>query len=104
MKMLSGLERNHSNGSQNLNQESSQQNFTIEIYGGTYKGQLQNGQPHGTGTHTAGEYQYEGEWENGERKGKGILTCNDVIIYNGEWKADKMNREGTFLLQEGLVI
>ncbi len=37
---------------------------------------------------------YEGEWENGQRHGKGRLIWKNGKIYEGDWRNDKLNGKG----------
>ena len=44
---------------------------------------------------------YEGEIENGELNGQGILSLNNGKKYGGEWKNGKYNGQGTLTLPDG---
>lgn len=69
-----------------------------------YYGQVANGLPNGRGTIKWGENkQYSGDFVNGKRSGKGKYTNTYVdfdtsrlhqIVYDGNWKNDKMNGQG----------
>jgi hypothetical protein len=39
---------------------------------------------------------YEGEFQKGNRQGKGKYTWTDGSYYEGEWLADKMNGAGAY--------
>lgn len=41
---------------------------------------------------------YEGEFENGTKKGKGKMTYNDGTIYDGMWLADRKHGQGVLHL------
>jgi hypothetical protein len=75
---------------------------TISYLGGTYKGQLKDGKPHGDGTLTWGTTKkYKGKWVAGKRSGYGkyIISTHlsggeDQYTYSGNWKKDRMNGKG----------
>lgn len=52
---------------------------------------------HGYGTYTyeSAGFEYTGEWENGVKQGKGILTLKDVFQYDGQFINDEMTGHGT---------
>jgi hypothetical protein len=59
--------------------------------GGTYVGEFRKGVFHGQGKckYTAGVMagtSYDGEWANGERSGKGMITYPSGKVYKGEWE------------------
>ncbi|WP_037290710.1 hypothetical protein [Saccharibacillus sacchari] len=74
-----------------------------------YYGEVSNGKPHGRGTMTWSENKkYSGDFVNGKRSGTGTYTNTYVdfetsqlneVTYNGSWKNDKMNGEGTERIQ-----
>ena len=39
-------------------------------------------------------YVYLGEWENGKRKGNGVMEYGDLAKYVGQWVNDKMEGNG----------
>ncbi|EGR34336.1 hypothetical protein IMG5_015740 [Ichthyophthirius multifiliis] len=45
--------------------------------------------------------QYEGEWKNGMREGKGKHIWPDGSFYNGEWKEDKAHGYGKLIHVDG---
>ena len=92
---------------------------------GTYRGQCDNGKPHGSGTITfyngdklvgnfnsgilegSGTYTsvegnvYEGEWVKGKRHGRGTFTWAQGSTYVGEWLDDKRHGQGVFTWANG---
>ncbi|HLP14459.1 MAG TPA: hypothetical protein VK177_21190 [Flavobacteriales bacterium] len=46
---------------------------------------------------------YEGNWKNGEKHGKGILTFADKSVYNGEFKDGKRHGKATMKWADGNV-
>lgn len=69
----------------------------------TYYGEVSGGKPNGRGTMKWGDSkQYSGEFVNGQREGKGKYINeyaadgeSHKVVYNGEWKLDRMNGTGT---------
>jgi hypothetical protein len=72
---------------------------------GKYKGDVENGKPHGLGifTHTWGD-KYVGGWKNGKKHGQGT----EIFIFNGhkyvgeykdnlEWNITRYDRKGNIL-------
>ena len=45
---------------------------------------------------------YEGEWDNNERNGYGIMYGSN-FIYEGKWKNNKRNGIGALYCQEGRI-
>ncbi len=65
---------------------------------------MKNGLPHGQGflTWKQGAKNgdtYEGEWENGLKKGKGVWISKNGETYTGDWANDK--REGHGVWKDG---
>ena len=46
---------------------------------------------------------YEGQWENGQRKGQGKIYYPNGSIYEGNWKYDCYNGKGRLIHSEGDV-
>jgi hypothetical protein len=44
------------------------------------------------------EYAFTGQWEKGERTGRGVLHTRNGMVYDGEWRADQMSGRGTLSL------
>ena len=64
--------------------------------GGTYYGDLMGNIPHGIGEWLRDDgYHYEGQYNNGQFHGKGILTFPNGDIYDGYFKDDVYHGEGT---------
>ena len=74
-----------------------------------YEGELnENGKPHGRGKWMSRlwtyEEDYEGEWKDGKKHGKGICKGSDGSVeYDGEWKDDKWHGKGTRNYDDGDV-
>ena len=49
----------------------------------------------GCAFHSNGDPQYDGEWVNDMREGKGTDYMGRVKYYTGEWKDDQPNGQGT---------
>lgn len=51
---------------------------------------------------TAPGIQYEGEWKNGKKDGRGVLSVSVTADkYDGEWKADRQDGKGTMYFANG---
>lgn len=57
----------------------------------------------GQGTHTseAAKTQYVGQWENGEKQGRGVMTYPDGSKYDGEWKSGERHGKGALNMANG---
>jgi hypothetical protein len=55
--------------------------------GDSYKGEMADGQPHGSGVmiYACGE-EYTGCWLHGKHHGQGTKSWGDGIVYRGEWQ------------------
>lgn len=59
----------------------------IETRGGTYVGEVKDGEPHGKGTFTGQDgRKYEGDWIEGRPHGQGKHSCPDGSIEIGRWE------------------
>ncbi|OWA33409.1 hypothetical protein B9G55_22330 [Saccharibacillus sp. O16] len=76
---------------------------TAKISGASYFGELKNGLPHGKGKlEWSSSKWYMGEFVQGKRSGTGKYLNQYIdssgkmhrIVYNGEWKNDRMNGSG----------
>ena len=74
-----------------------------------YKGEWQDGKPHGQGTMSmAGACndndgrKYEGEWRDGKEHGKGTMSMADGRKYEGEWHDGKPDGWGTMTMADCL--
>lgn len=113
--------------------DSSEQSGSTSWYDGkltggeTYRGQVLNRYPHGSGQKTwpsgesyTGEFyqgymhgrgtmiykdgsKYEGEWRNGQRSGSGTFVGKSGYRYEGEWLSDKAHGKGTETSPDGTV-
>ncbi|MBB3126242.1 hypothetical protein FHS19_000896 [Paenibacillus rhizosphaerae] len=71
----------------------------------SYYGEVSGGKPNGRGTMKwSDSKQYSGEFVNGEREGKGKYVNeytadgeSHKVVYNGEWKRDRMHGTGTLI-------
>lgn len=72
--------------------------------GSTYKGGWKYGNRHGTGKYTSadGNEEYVGDWICDLREGRGRFLTKDGE-YNGEWRNDRINGQGTLKLFDGLT-
>ena len=67
-----------------------------------YNGQVENGEPSGLGViYYPNGNMYVGEWKDGKRNGRGTYTFNEGSKYEGEWKDGKYNGQGTYTLIDG---
>jgi hypothetical protein len=75
---------------------------TLQIWGGTYIGEVVDGLPHGQGTWTyPNGNKYVGEYKNGKKNGKGTYTWPDGHKYVGEFKDGKRHGQGTYTWADG---
>lgn len=63
---------------------------------GEYRGQIQDGKPHGHGVLTQEKDgdQYEGHFDAGKFDGKGVASYDQLDMYDGEWKDGKYHGHG----------
>jgi len=115
-----------------INQKIKLDLHNIGIMKGSYIGEIKNGKPHGTGkftsTNSDGEkWYYNGSWINGQMEGKGATYWPDAnqieeglyvdnefvkgklyldgdLFYNGEFKDDIRDGEGTLYNKKGEII
>ena len=67
-----------------------------------YNGQVENGEPNGLGViYYPNGNMYIGEWKDGNRNGRGTYTFQEGSKYEGEWKDGKYNGQGTYTLIDG---
>ena len=67
-----------------------------------YNGQVENGEPNGLGViYYPNGNMYIGEWKDGKRNGRGTYTFREGSKYEGEWKDGKYNGQGTYTLIDG---
>ena len=72
------------------------------IHGTTYKGDFVNGVKEGKGVLTFSDgTQYTGDFHDGMFEGHGRLVYADGREYEGEFKSNKMNGEGEFKWKDG---
>ena len=75
---------------------------TIEIYGGTYTGEVSDGVPNGEGTWTLPDGKnFVGNWKDGVPHGHGTYTFPDGRKYVGEYRGGKLNGQGTYIHHDG---
>jgi hypothetical protein len=65
---------------------------------GCVSGSCENGS--GTYVYSNG-YRFEGDFVNGKREGRGLLTEPDGGTYDGMWSNDEFNGQGTYVWQDG---
>lgn len=64
--------------------------------GGTYRGGLLEGKPHGTGVEFVGGNRYEGKFRRGVRNGMGVMHYEDGSKYEGEFVNRAMHGRGRY--------
>jgi len=80
---------------------------TLQIWGGTYIGEVVNGRPNGQGTwtHPDGDKvdgdKYVGEFKDGKFHGQGTYIWANGEKYAGEWKDDQRYGQGTYTYANG---
>ena len=47
--------------------------------------------------------EYDGDWKNGVKHGKGILTSENGDIYNGHWHENQINGYGKMIFKNGNI-
>ena len=73
-----------------------------------YEGEIENGEPNGDGILTyTDEGTYVGQFVNGLREGIGTMTWGRIAIahgyvYEGQWKNDETHGQGTMTTKNGL--
>lgn len=72
---------------------------------GKYTGEKYIGKRQGKGVFQYNEgYKYEGNWQNDEMSGYGVLTCADgKVLYAGDWNKGKFDGRGTLYNQNPTV-
>jgi len=116
-------------GQQDMEEHVITVNMEYDSGEGVYTGELKDGVPHGQGSFTMQksesglEWSYQGQWENGEITGQGVLeqppfvfkggfrsglldgactvTDNGILRYQGMCKDGKLHGEGTLYTQSG---
>ena len=68
-----------------------------------YEGNFQYGEKHGKGTWYGVFEKYIGEFENNKKQGYGIIYYGDEIMYFGMWKDDCYDGKGTLFTQNGTL-
>ena len=71
----------------------------LEYDGGRYEGEVQNGNPHGSGrilyaSDDPVRLGYDGNWVNGKKHGQGVMYWRNFDRYEGNWKDDLEDGEG----------
>ncbi len=69
---------------------------------GRYVGEVKEGKPHGRGVATYKRHperknwkRYEGDWENGQFHGLGLLTLRNGSTYDGQWQSGLLHGRAT---------
>jgi hypothetical protein len=68
---------------------------------GEYYGEIKNGKRNGTGVNVNGSNMYNGQWKDNKRDGEGTMVFANGDKYDGKWKDDKMNGEGIGIYKSG---
>ncbi|KAF6628787.1 hypothetical protein H6F38_19950 [Paenibacillus sp. EKM208P] len=81
--------------------------------GAVYSGEVKNGKPNGKGTMKySPDKSYTGSWVNGKRSGYGVQIYNHTnktagnntyIKYAGNWKEDKYDGTGLYLIKDTII-
>jgi hypothetical protein len=73
--------------------------------GNKYEGDWDNDKENGQGTmiYADNGRTYTGEWKDGIRVGKGIITFKSGDSYEGQWENNKMNGQGIYKFAKGDV-
>jgi hypothetical protein len=75
---------------------------TIEYTNARYRGEVQNGEPHGHGTLTYNDGdKYTGSFQSGKFHGQGTLTWSGGNKYVGSFQNDMFHGQGTLTLSGG---
>lgn len=76
----------------------------IEWMGGTYKGEVVVGVPHGQGVLTFEDGSvYDGQWDGGYCQGEGSITWTDGSSYVGSWHSNYRHGKGVYTWADGAV-
>ena len=75
---------------------------TFKYNNGTYQGEAIDGVPHGKGriTWDSGVF-YEGGFAHGKYRGKGVYLVSDYAYYEGEWLDGAFTGEGRITYMNG---
>lgn len=74
------------------------------LCGGSFVGQMTNGQWNGHGSHTWPDgRKYVGGWRDGKKNGQGTFTWPDGLKYVGDWCDDKTCGYGMYMWPDGRV-
>ena len=74
---------------------------TIELWNGTYTGDVSNGVPHGQGVFIhPDDHLYVGSWKNGVAHGQGTQRYSG-LLFAGEYEDGNRNGQGTFIYTKG---
>ena len=71
------------------------------FYDGEFKNGKMWGQRYCKNSNMTGKWEYEGEWENDKRSGKGNWKTFDGETYFGTWKDDKKEGKGKIVYPNG---
>jgi len=82
--------------------------LVIDLNGGSYEGEIVDGQANGTGVLAWDSgpnkgCRYEGTFFENKRHGYGIHTDADGRVYEGAWAADTRNGNGKLIMPDGRV-
>lgn len=76
--------------------EADDQKMCVESYddGSTYKGSLLDGKRHGHGVWVSEKIQYDGQWVDDHRHGRGLQNWQDGRVYTGQFREGKFHGNG----------
>ena len=69
--------------------------------GDVYEGDLLNGLPHGKGRLTQDRCEYEGQFENGVKQGRGVMQWANGDMYDGSWYKGMWDGDGVLVRAAG---
>src|SRR5690349_13624036 len=73
----------------------------FQMNGDRYEGEWKDGQLHGFGKAIKAKYVYEGDFQNGEKDGMGVITYDNTSKYEGSFKDGNKHGYGKDFLGNG---
>lgn len=76
--------------------------MVLRLPRGVYRGEVRDGEPHGSGSLTSDEGdRYEGHWRDGLRHGQGTMEWADGSSYIGKFQEGEFHGEGEYIWSDG---